>query len=214
MQQLHKSHFIWSDLKPGLGRDVGGCLAPLWRRGDLERSFLVLEINEKAVGNWSLWCKIFECKLLGNIGAWKTCWLFCTTMSSQTCHERLFHRRSLRNTRTLSSHSRRPEKTCFPLYNIGNLDNSGGKYFARAHDPFFYRNRWSFCFRRGGTWHPHLLGIRLREGLLSEKWGWSYLIFVNFGVQLWSTWCYRRRKKKCRNASTQRTPVIRSSFEN
>ena len=123
MQQLHKSHFIWSDLKPGLGRDVGGCLAPLWRRGDLERSFLVLEINEKAVGNWSLWCKIFECKLLGNIGAWKTCWLFCTTMSSQTCHERLFHRRSLRNTRTLSSHSRRPEKTCFPLYNIGNLES-------------------------------------------------------------------------------------------
>ena len=39
--------------------------------------------------------------------------------------------------------------------------------------PFFYRNRWSFCLRRGGTRHPHLLGIRLREGLLSEKWYWS-----------------------------------------
>ena len=43
---------------------------------------------------------------------------------------------------------------------------------------------------------------------------WSHLVFVNFGAQLWSTWCYRRRNKKCRNANTQQTPVIRSSFEN
>ena len=43
---------------------------------------------------------------------------------------------------------------------------------------------------------------------------WSHLVFVNFGAQLWSTWCYRRRNKKCRNANTQQTPVIRSGFEN
>ena len=81
MHQLHKSHFIWSDVTPGLGRDVGGCLAPLWGRCDLQRSFLVLEIYEKAVDNWSLWCKIYnsECKLLGNHGASKKCLLVCNT---------------------------------------------------------------------------------------------------------------------------------------